>query len=432
MNALGNHLIIELYDCKAKILDQVVEIEKAMRRAAKIMNTTIIHSTFHHFSPYGISGVVVIQESHLTIHTWPEYAYAAVDFFTCGPVNKTDEAIDFLKEALGAKKVGTEELERGTIDEIGEVKFTVDELKKERAIQDRSKDKSRIKRQTWFTDKDENVAISIRHKGDLLFQKQSSIQLVEIYDTFDFGKMLALDHVIMCTEKDESGYHEMIVHVPMMLGRERVEKVLVIGGGDGGVIRELVKYEHIQKVVMVEIDDVVVEAVKRHMPQLSSAFEHPRVELIIDDGIVYTEKCEGAIFDLVIVDAPDPIGVAEGLFTKNFYENIHRILKPDGLMVTQSESPYYNDKVMANCVHCLRDIFGKNNAHCYLSFIPTYTSGMWSFTIASKKELNPINDIDEGFHRQFLEKQTLYYYNTAVHKGAFALPEFVKKQLQIS
>lgn len=426
LNALGRHVLIELYDCPTQLLDEVVQIEKLLRQAAIEMGATIINSNFHHFSPYGVSGVVIIQESHLTIHTWPEYNYAAIDCFTCGEEVDPLVAFNFLNKAFEAKRHSLTQLKRGIYDQVGHVEKLLNDR-----VEKTPKPNKQNKRQVWFTDRDENVAISLRHKGDLLFREQSDIQLVEVYDTYEYGRMLAIDKVIMCTERDEHGYHEMIVHVPMMSNWGNIKKVLVIGGGDGGCIRELLRYDYLVSVTMVEIDEIVVKAVKEHLPTLSSAFNHPKLNLKFEDGIEYLKKAADNQFDLIIIDAPDPIGPAEGLFELEFFQNAYRCLSTNGILVGQSESPYYNEMAFKDCIAYLSQIFGKDKVDCFLTFIPTYTSGMWSFSFASKGEVKPI--VSTKIQNQlsnFVKTEQLGYYNGDVHRAAFALPNFVKKIIE--
>ncbi|MEM1217429.1 MAG: adenosylmethionine decarboxylase, partial [Bacteroidota bacterium] len=255
--ALGRHLLLECYDCAIEPLNQVVFMEQMMRQAASLLEVNMIDSHFHHFAPYGVSGVIIIEESHLTLHTWPEYQYAAIDFFTCGPTADPQIAINYLQEVLNAERVRESWIPRGALSILPNPPLSL-----ERNTQIT---RHRGERQVWFTDRDENVAISLRHKGDLLFQKQSDLQLVEVYDTFEFGKMLSLDSVIMCTEKDEPGYHEMLVHVPVQSFPNPLRRVLIIGGGDGGTARELIRYGQVEQIILVEIDPVVIEAVKNHI-----------------------------------------------------------------------------------------------------------------------------------------------------------------------
>ena len=233
----------------------------------------------------------------------------------------------------------------------------------------------------------------------------------------------------MCTERDEYGYHEMITHVAM-LSHKNVKRALVIGGGDGGTVRELLRHPDIEEVVMVEIDEAVVEASCLHLPSLSVAFDNPKLNLIIGDGIKYVAEAESGSFDLVIVDSTDPEGPAVGLFSHEFYINAHRILNNKGILVTQSESPRFGAKAFVDCFKCYKDIFGANNVYCYLVFIPTYPSGMWAFSYSSKGNVEP-TDFDEIEAKAFSQEHNLQYYNENVHLAAFALPNFVKNMIDM-
>ncbi len=290
--------------------------------------------------------------------------------------------------------------------------------------------KNLMDKQNWFTDYDEHTALSIQIKGGKpLYQKQSPFQLVEVYDTAGFGKMLVIDHFVMTTELDEVGYHEMIAHVPLMAGGDEMKRVLIIGGGDGGTAREVLKHEHLERVVMVEIDELVVKACQEHMPTLACALNDPNLELIIGDGIAYVKEAADESFDLIIVDSTDPFGPAEGLFSYDFYRHAYRALSPNGILVTQSESPRCNIKAFKDCYACYRSIFGQDQVFCYLTNIATYPSGLWSFSFSSKGNIHPYNQLDVNKAKAFTAKQELAYYNEDIHKAAFALPNFARQLL---
>ncbi len=424
-NTLGRHILVEFFNCSANILNEVNTIEESMIEAAKIAEATIINSTFHHFSPYGVSGVVVIQESHLAIHTWPEFRYAAVDIFTCGETINPWIAYDFLKKAFEAEQGSAMEINRGAVDLLERIPLNIEDDRE----QTEEKIKPQFKREVWFTDKDDNVALSIRHKGKLLFNEQSEFQRVQVYDTFAYGKMLTIDSIVMCTEKDEYGYHEMLVHIPM-LTHNKVKRALVIGGGDGGTIRELIRHHGIEYVKMVEIDEVVIKASKLHLPTLSSAFNHEKVDLEIGDGIKYLAECADESYDLILIDGSDPEGPAKGLFTETFFRDVYRCLKPGGVLGTHSESPHFNRQVFIELTQLQYKIFGKDKVNTYLVYIPTYPSGMWSFLNASKGDVHPLNDLDDATADQFSKDNDLQYYSAEIHRSAFVLPPFVKKLIQ--
>ncbi|MCB0644746.1 MAG: polyamine aminopropyltransferase, partial [Phaeodactylibacter sp.] len=424
MNALGQHLLIEYYDCAEAALDDLKAVEQTMRQAALNMGVTVIQSYFHHFEPFGISGVIVIEESHLTVHTWPEYRYAAVDFFTCTPDVQPEAAIELLRSAFQAQRIEQVLHPRGLKEQVGPIHQNLEGLRTT------IRPNETVQPQHWFTDQDENTALSLRFKDGLLFQEQSPYQLVEIYDTIEYGRMLTLDHVIMCTEKDESSYHEMMVHVPMQWLSGRVQRALVIGGGDGGVVRELLRYPDLEQVSMAEIDAVVLQAVRTYMPTLSQSFHDPRLQVHIDEGLHHLAQQPEAFYDLIIIDAPDPDGPAAQLFEAAAYQRYYAHLRPGGMLVTQSESPYYRADVLQKSYRHFCRLFGQANTGCYLSFIPTYTSGMWSFLIARKGQPLDLEELSTPAIQAFTEQHQLNYYHAGIHRAAFQLPLFVQRMLQ--
>lgn len=276
----------------------------------------------------------------------------------------------------------------------------------------------------WFTEQHtDNVRFSIRTDKQLA-SEETEIQRIDIFTSPEFGKFLVLDGCIMLTEKDEFIYHEMIVHVPMAVN-PKIRKVLVIGAGDGGTIRELCRYETIEHIDMVEIDQRVVELCQEHFPNLSASLSDPRVNIYYEDGLKFIRSRKKE-YDLIIVDSTDPVGPGEGLFTKEFYGNCHNALKDDGILVNQHESPYYsfNTKAMQRAHQRIREKF--KIARVYQAHIPTYPSGYWLFGFASKT-FDPVHDLDEAAWKRLNLK--MKYYNTSLHKGCFAIPNYVKELL---
>lgn len=429
MKALGSHILVEFTNCKPDVLNDVAAIENAMVVAAQTAGATVINSTFHHFSPYGVSGVVVIQESHLAIHTWPEYNYAAVDLFTCGGSVDPWVSFEFLKNAFSADYSALE-MNRGSTQVI----------KKGSSLQVKPNDAEsfdptkghKINRNVWFTDKDENQALSLRYTGDILFDERSEFQRVRILNSCAYGKMLAIDDMVMCTERDEFHYHEMITHPAAQAYQSvggNLKNVLVIGGGDGGTIRELFKYTSIDKVTMVEIDEAVVRASKLHLPTIAREFSNPKLNLIIGDGIKFATEAKPESYDLIVVDGSDPAGPAEGLFTKDFYTNCMKALKPNGMLVTQGESPMFHSQTFIDLNKCLKTVFGQNQVHTMLFHATTYPSGMWGLQLAIKGQYHPVKDFKAVPASQFASSQGLKYYNEDIHTAAFTLPTFVRNML---
>jgi spermidine synthase len=425
MESLGKHIIVEFYECDQEKINNVSFIEKSMLEAAKLAGATIINSTFHHFSPFGVSGVIVIEESHLAIHTWPEYLFTSVDLFTCGELVDPWISFDYLKQRFSAHHSSSIELQRG------QPHFLNRKPVKKPHVRDHASTKHKkitSNRSIWFTERDNNIALSLRHKGDVLYQKQSKYQKIEVIDTIAYGKTLILDGMIMTTEKDEYVYHEMITHVPLFC-HQKPENMLIIGGGDGGTARELLKHQSIKSIDIVEIDQNVIDACKQFLPNISSSFSNPKVNTIIDDGLKFINNCPDGIYDIIIVDSTDPVGPAEGLFTEEFYKAVFRCLKTPGIMVTQSESPRFNEDVFKEIQTCYQKIFGYENVHPYLAYIPTYPSGMWSFSLCSKQNIHPIKNFRKKDAIVFTKNHKLNYYNPKIHESSFVLPEYVNKIL---
>ncbi len=277
----------------------------------------------------------------------------------------------------------------------------------------------------WYTEQHtDDVRFSIKVESQL-YSGQSDFQRIDVFESKEFGKFFTLDGLMMVTEKDEFIYHDMIVHVPMATNPE-IKKVLVIGAGDGGTVRELTRYETIEQIDMVEIDKKVVDISLEFFPQTSCKLNDPRVKLFFEDGLKFVRNKENE-YDLIIVDSTDPFGPGEGLFTKEFYGNCFKALNESGILVNQHESPYYSAYAasMQRAHKRIREFFpicGVYQAH-----IPTYPSGHWLFGFASKK-FDPLTDLDAAKWNALGLKTK--YYNTDLHKGCFALPNYVKEMLE--
>ena len=277
----------------------------------------------------------------------------------------------------------------------------------------------------WYTENQtENVNFSMKVKKHL-YSEKSPFQKIDIIDTYEFGRVLVIDNWTMITEKDEFIYHEMITHVSMATNKD-IKNVLVIGAGDGGTVRELSRYNTIEKIDMVEIDEAVVKASMEFLPFTASKLKDERVNLYFEDGIKFVKGKEN-LYDLIIVDSTDPIGPGEGLFTMDFYNDCFNALTSKGILINQCESPYYpnNAKEMKRSFSKLKSLF--NICEAYQYHMPTYASGHWMFCFASK-ELHPIKDLNEDYWNSLGLKTK--YYNTNLHKGSFMLPNYVKEILE--
>lgn len=277
----------------------------------------------------------------------------------------------------------------------------------------------------WFSEfHTPNVKLSIKVE-EQLYSGQSEFQRIDVFRSEEFGRFLTLDGYMMLTEKDEFIYHEMITHVPMAVN-PYAKNILVIGAGDGGVARELCKYDTVENIDLVEIDEQVVEVCRKYLPQTACGFDDRRVHVYFQDGLKYVRRCENQ-YDLIIVDSTDPFGPGEGLFTKEFYGSCFNALTESGIMVNQHESPFYGgDRIAMQRAH-KRIVESFPISKVYQAHIPTYPSGHWLFGFASKK-LHPTRDYQATPWKQ-LEIKTRYY-NPQLHRGAFALPNYVNELLE--
>ena len=440
MNALGRHVIVELYDCKPSLLDDVTYVQNAMQNAAQQAGATIINLTFHHFSPFGVSGVVVIQESHLAIHTWPEWGFASIDLFTCGESTDPWKCYNVLKEAFQASHGSTIEMRRGQLELLKKNDYRPSLIaQNEKSIQNEKVDYKKvnqISKEIWFTERDENLALSLKHKGDLLFRKQSEFQKVEVFDTFAFGKALVLDGLVVATQKDEAAYHEMLVHPAFTFytnyhsSEINSKKILIIGGGDGGTAREVLRYDFIGKVTMIEQDEIVTEAAKAHFENLGSALDSPKLELIFSEANEFlNENSKLDKFDIILVDAADTI--QEPILDKTFFEKLYNLLDDNGILATQCDAPRWHQNRFVNIINALKEVFlfNENNNKTvlpYLSSVASLPTGMWGFACVSKNQkVFSKNKINQN---NFDEE--LFYYNKEIHYAAFCLPNFVKNILK--
>ena len=276
----------------------------------------------------------------------------------------------------------------------------------------------------WFSEfHTKNAKLSIR-VNEQLYSGESEYQRIDVFDSPEFGRFLTLDGIMMLTEKDEFIYHEMITHVPMAVNPD-IENVLVIGAGDGGTVRELTRYENIRHIDMVEVDEQVVDVCRKYIPQTACRLSDLRVNIHYEDGLRFVRSRENE-YDLIIVDSTDPMGPGEGLFTGEFYGNCYKALTKNGILVNQHESPYYaeDSKNMQRAHKRIKENFDLSMV--YQVHIPTYPSGHWLFGFASKG-LDPLVFDADAWNALGIKTR---YYNTDLHRGSFALPNYVREALE--
>ncbi len=259
----------------------------------------------------------------------------------------------------------------------------------------------------------------------VVYKGRSKYQNILLFENKSLGRVLALDGIVQTTEKDEFIYHEMIVHVPIMV-HPNPKKVLVIGGGDGGAIEEIFKYDFIEKVVMVDIDGKVIELAKKYLRKIcGKAFQDPRLELIVDDGVKYVASTEEK-FDVIIVDSPDPIGPGKVLFTKKFYQGLYNILNRVGVVSRQTGSTFFQGNELPQSMKIFRQVFPLSSV--YLAAVPTYIGGFFSFILSAKgiKTWPSNRVITNRFTKAGIRTD---YYTPDVHAASFILPPYVARRL---
>ncbi len=275
----------------------------------------------------------------------------------------------------------------------------------------------------WFTEQvpDQGTAFSLKITKKL-HEEQSAFQFLEIYETERFGNLMVIDGYVMLTSRDNFFYHEMMSH-PVLFTHPDPKTVWIIGGGDCGTLREVLKHPQLEQVVQIDIDERVTRLSEQYFPELCESNDDPRAELYFIDGIRWVKDAEPGSVDIIIVDSTDPVGPAEGLFNKGFYRDCFNCLRPQGMIIQQSESPLYHLNLLGEMRAAMRFA---GFSHLQTLFFPqcVYPSGWWSATIAGKSAVSGFREQDAAgkvFSTQF--------YNFDIHKASLAQPEFFKKAL---
>lgn len=274
----------------------------------------------------------------------------------------------------------------------------------------------------WIDEEYQGIVRTGFRRKKTLYKGKSPFQSVEVVQTAGHGKLLLIDGMTMVSERDEFVYHEMIAHVPLFL-HPRPRRVLVIGGGDGGTVREVLRHKSVESCTLVEIDGLVVEASRRFIPLTAAKLSDRRARVRIEDGVKFVRETAER-FDVVIVDSTEPFGPAKELFGPAFYKDVRRVLTDDGVVVSQAGSPFYEIKTIRNLDRILKPIFPVVDAYLFTNL--TYPGGLWAFAYASKG-LRPVEDLRP--RRVAAARLPLKWYNADVHVGAFALPQFLRRAL---
>ena len=391
----GTHLLIDLWG--ATNLGEIGPIEAALREATAACGASLLDIHLHHFGEgAGVTGVAIIAESHISIHTWPERNYAAVDVFMCADCDPAG-AVPVLKAAFQPARVRVTEERRGI---------------------EASEPEPRWYEETLDPDLRQRLRIS-----KVLHHEKTAHHDLMVFENPSFGRVLALDGAIQTTEGDEYVYHEMLVHTPI-LAHGRARRVLIVGGGDGGALRETLRHNGVEHAVLVDIDETVIALSRKYLPKINAgAFDDPRTEIVIADGSSFVRRTENR-FDVVIVDSTDPIGPGEALFSEEFYAGCKRCLTPGGILVTQNGVPAVQGNEVTQSYQRLRAHFA--DVTFYLAPVPTYHGGFMAFGWASDDagaRATPHETLEDRYKAAGIMTR---YYNPEIHLAAFALPNDVK------
>ncbi len=418
----GLHLTGDLFDCScsAALLTDLETLSKTCRDATNESKLTIVDQAWHRFPEWngeagGITGTLLLAESHLAIHTWPERSGVTLDVYVCNFTDDNTGRAEQLFEALML------------------------------AFRPKSQVVNRITRGDLAAGEASDAAERPAAKGELIFdwlnphsgygttatktlaQIQSPYQKVEVYDTEQFGKLFRLDGRMMTSEADEFFYHECMTH-PAALAHPNPESILVIGGGDGGSSEELLKHPSVKRVVMAELDPVVIDVSKKWLGSIhNGAFEDERLEVKIGDGFEFV-KSTSERFDLIVLDLTDPDTPAFHLYSEQFFRMCQRILRPGGMLTLHLGSPVYQAETVRKNTANLRKVF-RHVAPMSL-FVPLYGS-LWCLAVASDT-IDPRTIATEVIAQRISERRigALHYYHPALHAALFTLPVFVQEQVQ--
>ena len=402
MQKFGSHLIIEIWNVPFDTLNNMNIIKNSLLSACKVGNLSVLNENFHQFKPYGITGLILLSESHMSIHTWPENGYAAIDIFTCGEQSLPKKALEHIIKKMNIKNFQVKEMVRGI------------------PLQNNNNVIS-VKNKKWLTDAtgiSDGISIMLLLKNEnYLYTKKTPYQQIYVYQTVNYGKCMTLDGIIQITEKDEMAYQEMITHVPIF-SHPNPLNVLVIGGGDGGVVREILKHQYINSIVMCEIDEEVVKTSQTFFPEISCGLNDPKVDLVFQDAGIFVKDAAKKYkkFDVIIIDSSDPIGPNESLFKPEFYSDLKNILNTNGIICKQGESYWFDKKAMIDGYKFAKKEF--NNVKYFTTDVPTY-GGTIGFLLMSNVNFNQIRKDKNNIH--------LKYYTHNLHKKCFHLPDFVNK-----
>ena len=425
----GVHLICELSGCDPQILTNLEAVKSALEDAARRANVTILQGYYHRFTPLGVSGLLCIAESHISVHTWPELGYAAADIYTCGNHTLPRSALAIIAAALRAEHADSFEITRGTTDDRGIYRAVLQDRRRS-TPRSANSGAAGIEARPLVDDADPHQR-HVYAVSRWLAEEQSEHHHIEICATRSFGRVLALDGAIQSSECDEHVYHEALVH-PAMLLHPRPEHVLILGGGEGASLREVLRHTSVQRATMIDIDGRLVALCREHLPEWSAgAFRDPRTRLVIADGKAWVEDCSER-FDVICMDLTDQVdlGPSFPLYTQSFFRRLRQRLSPAGVLVVQA-GELGPAESFSHCTirRTLATVFPQ--VRSYAQFVPAF-AGEWSFVIAAPAgiELPTAREVDAQLAQRLASP--LHCYDGRAQLRMFALAREIEAMLDRS
>lgn len=417
----GLHLTGDLFGCgcSSATLTDLETLSTLCRTATLDAKLTIVDEKWHVFpdwngQPGGITGTILLAESHLAIHTWPESRGVTLDVYVCNFTEdntaKAEQLFDALTVAFRPQKQTVNRITRGDV-----AGATIEES--EAAATDSAQSQLSF---DWLN-AHSGYGFTVKEK---LAEIESAYQRVEVFDTHQFGRLFRLDGRLMTSEGDEFFYHECMTH-PAALAHPNPESILVIGGGDGGSSEELFKHPSVKRIVMAELDPVVIDIARKYLGTIhKGSLDDPRLDIRIGDGFEYVRTATER-FDMIVLDLTDPDTPAFHLYSEEFFRMCQRCLKPGGMLTLHLGSPVYQPETVRKNAANLRRVF-KHVAPLSL-FIPLYGS-QWCLAVASDT-IDPRAISVETIAQRMIERRLddLRFYHPAMHSALFTLPRFAQE-----
>jgi len=408
----GQHLVVDYWDCDSALLNDEDALGRLLTQAAHAAGATVMSLRTHKFENLGVTAVAILAESHISIHTWPEAKYAAVDFYTCG---KCDSLLahEAVSTAISARRSEIVKLARGRVDSTISIAKVSGEAPVRAGLEGNGK---------WFLEgavpgcRSGNVNHGF-HITKVVCEERTRFQEYLIFDNPVYGRVLVLDGIVQLSTSDEYIYHEMLVH-PAMFTHPNPRRVVIVGGGDGGTLREVLRHDP-EQVIMIDIDEQFVRAAAKHLPSLNAgAFDDPRVTLLFEDASEALLRYEGA-FDVAIIDCNDAVGPSESLFEEDFYTTVSRSLADGGICAVQAGSMLdvgFLQQIRRRMTSKLGSTTG------FRLTMPSYHCGEYVFMVASRScnpsgpDVTVLADIQA--QRGILTK----HWSPEIHHASQALP----------